>query len=73
MDATGYIESYDASKGQGFIQLDDDEDETVPFDEVAEGMTVKEGDRVRFDVVGGMAGRMAKNVRPINPASSSSA
>lgn len=66
-EAHGTIHEYDPDKGQGRILPDGDEEETIPFDEVAEGERIREGDRVTYDVVGGMAGRMAKEVRRIGP------
>lgn len=64
-EAHGTIREYDPDKGQGRILPDGDEEETIPFDEVAEGERIREGDRVTYDVVGGLAGRMAKAVRRI--------
>lgn len=64
-DAKGTIKEYDPEKEQGRILPDGDEDETIPFDDVAEGETIRVGDRVTYDVVGGLAGRMAQQVRKL--------
>ena len=65
--AQGTIHSYDPEKQQGHIRPDGEEDETIPFDHITEGQPLREGDRVQYDVVGGLAGNMAKEVRRIAP------
>ena len=67
--ATGKVTSYDPDEGEGMIQPDG-EDQTLPFD--TDSLTdpslkahLHVGDRVRFEVEGGLAGVMCTNVERI--------
>ena len=67
---TGKVISYDPDKGDGMIQPDG-QDHTLPFD--TDSLTdaslkahLHEGDRVRFEVVGGLAGVMCTEVERID-------
>lgn len=70
--ATGKIDSYDPDKREGYIIPDTPhgEDDKIPFDEDAlkthDVRTLKVGDSVSYDVEGGLAGVMAKDVRRIS-------
>ncbi len=66
----GRVIAYDESSEQGYIQPDDDHDR-IPFDrkslvDFAQGERPSAGDRVSFDIEGGMAGLWAKNVRRVD-------
>lgn len=63
---TGTVASFDAESGDGYI-IPDGEDEKLPFDaEVVEdydpGDPIRVGEKVLYEVEGGMAGIMAKVV-----------
>ena len=59
---------YDADNEEGYIEPDDDHDK-IPFDKkslVDFGRDrPKAGDRVSFEIEGGMAGLWAKNIRRV--------
>ncbi len=64
----GTVLSYDSDDGKGYIRPDHDTDENekIAFDKDSlAGGEVREGDRVSFDLEGGMVGVFAKNVRRI--------
>ncbi len=63
----GTIKWFNNSKGYGFIGRDDGQDVFVHYSAIAgEGYrTLKEGDRVEFEVVPGPKGPQAANVVPI--------
>ena len=70
--ATGRIDDYDPKKREGYIIPDtsDGENDKIPFDEDAlkkhNVTALKNGDKVSFDVEGGLAGLMAKDIRLIS-------
>ncbi len=69
--AEGVIESFDEESGKGFIQPEEGGGK-IPFDRkvVADHQTgdlITVGDRVTYDVEGGLAGDMAKEVRRVAP------
>ncbi|MFN4268181.1 MAG: cold shock domain-containing protein [Fervidobacterium pennivorans] len=61
----GTVKWFDAKKGYGFITKEDGEDIFVHFSAIqVEGFkTLKEGDKVEFDVQNGAKGPQAANVR----------
>lgn len=60
--AQGFITSFDVRRGTGFVQQARDADR-IPFTVDSSAEEVHLGDEVKFAVVGGKAGLMAKNVR----------
>lgn len=67
----GTVLSYDLERGSGYIEPDDDEHERIPFDDksldgFAKGTGPSAGDRVSFQVEGGMAGIWAIHVRLVD-------
>jgi CspA family cold shock protein len=63
----GTVKWFDAKKGYGFITKEDGEDIFVHFSAIqVDGFkTLKEGDKVEFDVQNGAKGPQAANVRII--------
>ncbi|MCX7653598.1 MAG: cold shock domain-containing protein [Fervidobacterium sp.] len=63
----GTVKWFDAKKGYGFITKEDGEDIFVHYSAIqAEGYkTLKEGDKVEFDVQNGQKGPQAANVKVI--------
>lgn len=66
----GTVISYDPDEGSGYIRPDDDTDR-IPFDreslmDFAEDDNPAAGDRVSFQVEGGMAGIWATHVKRID-------
>ncbi len=61
----GTVKWFDAKKGYGFITKEDGEDIFVHYSAIqAEGFkTLKEGDKVEFEVQNGAKGPQAANVR----------
>jgi len=61
----GTVKWFDAKKGYGFITKEDGEDIFVHFSAIqVEGFkTLKEGDRVEFEVQNGAKGPQAANVK----------
>ncbi|AFG35249.1 cold-shock DNA-binding protein family [Fervidobacterium changbaicum] len=61
----GTVKWFDAKKGYGFITKEDGEDIFVHFSAIqVDGFkTLKEGDKVEFDVQNGAKGPQAANVR----------
>ena len=65
--ATGVIVSYDPEEETGYIDPDEGDDH-IPFDaqcvaDADEGPMLQEGQRVEFDVEGGLAGLMCRHMR----------
>ena len=61
----GYVSSFDARRGTGFIQRAHGADR-IPFTaRDAEGRSFREGERVEYRVIGGKAGVVAQEVRRI--------
>jgi len=63
----GTVKWFDAKKGYGFITKEDGEDIFVHFSAIqVDGFkTLKEGDKVEFDIQNGAKGPQAANVRII--------
>uniref|UniRef100_A0A7V4KCY2 Cold shock domain-containing protein n=1 Tax=Fervidobacterium pennivorans TaxID=93466 RepID=A0A7V4KCY2_FERPE len=61
----GTVKWFDAKKGYGFITKEDGEDIFVHFSAIqVDGFkTLKEGDKVKFDIQNGAKGPQAANVR----------
>ncbi|WP_448375389.1 cold shock domain-containing protein [Fervidobacterium sp.] len=61
----GTVKWFDAKKGYGFITKEDGEDIFVHFSAIqVDGFkTLKEGDKVEFDVQNGAKGPQAANVK----------
>ena len=57
----GTVVSYDTEKRHGFVRPDGNDD-AIPF-ETEDSLTLRAGDRIHFEIEGGMAGEMAKNVQ----------
>lgn len=63
---TGTVDQYDADSRRGYIVSDADKDnERIPFELEEDAPPVTKGDRVAYDVRGGMAGIIAVSVRLI--------
>jgi cold shock protein len=70
---TGTVKWFNDAKGFGFIEPEaGGEDIFAHFSAIQmEGFrTLKQGGRVRFDVVQGPKGQLAQNISPIDPAES---
>ena len=66
--AEGTVKWFNESKGFGFIQQDDGNDDVFVHYSAIEGngfKTLNEGDRVSFEVVEGQKGPAAQNVQPL--------
>jgi CspA family cold shock protein len=64
----GYVKSWDASKGFGFITTDDDDDLFVhvsDLDITVKEKRLREGQKVAFDIRSDFKGDRAINVRVI--------
>ncbi|ODN29727.1 cold shock domain-containing protein [Fervidobacterium thailandense] len=63
----GTVKWFDSKKGYGFITKEDGEDIFVHYSAIQmEGFkTLKEGDKVEFDIQNGQKGPQAANVRVI--------
>jgi CspA family cold shock protein len=59
----GSIKFFNDGKGYGFVSADDGKEYFVHVSGLAEGLTVKEGDAVTFDVEDGERGPKAVNVQ----------
>ena len=69
--ATGTIKSYDPDDQNGYIEPDEGNDD-IPFDRDAlvdfhQGDEIRAGERVTYEVEGGLAGHMATDVRRAGP------
>ena len=64
----GTVKWFNESKGFGFLAQDDGNDVFVHYSAIQkEGFkTLREGQRVRFEIVDGPKGPAAANVEPIN-------
>ena len=62
----GTVKMWNAQKGYGFIITDEDEDLFVHVSDldITAGGSLREGQRVKFDVRSDMKGDKAINVRP---------
>ncbi len=60
----GFIDSFDARKRRGFVRQGRKAD-LIPFRAQRSDESLNAGDSVEFAVVGGKAGLMAQNVRPL--------
>ncbi len=68
MRTTGKVKWFNESKGFGFITRDDGQKDCFVHYSAIQGngfKTLKEGDKVEFDVVQGQKGLQAANVQPI--------
>jgi CspA family cold shock protein len=61
----GTVKWYNARKGYGFIQGEDDKDIFVHRSAVPEDMSLDEGDEVEFDLEDSDRGPQAKNVKKL--------
>jgi CspA family cold shock protein len=61
----GTIKWYNARKGYGFIQGEDDKDVFVHRSAVPEDVSLDEGDQVEFDLENSDRGPQAKNVKKL--------
>ena len=60
----GFVASFDTRRRRGFVQLGRKAD-LIPFSMRQSGAALTAGDAVEFAVIGGKAGLMAQNVRPL--------
>jgi CspA family cold shock protein len=63
--ANGVVKWFNARKKYGFISQEGGPDVFVHANEVVGASTLREGQRVEFDVAQGAKGPQATNVRPI--------
>ncbi len=61
----GTVKWYDDFKSFGFIEIEDGKDVFVHRNALPIGMTLKEGDRVKFDVERTAKGQQATNVEKL--------
>ncbi|MEW6189395.1 MAG: cold shock domain-containing protein [Actinomycetota bacterium] len=63
----GRVKWFSAEKGYGFIEREDGEDVFVHFSAIQEEgfKTLREGEKVEFDIVQGDRGPQAANVRRV--------
>jgi len=61
----GTVKFYNRMKNFGFVTGDDGKDYFVHSSGVKEGVSLNEGDRVKFDVVEGDKGPKAENVEKL--------
>ncbi len=60
----GFVSSFDARRGTGFVQQARESDR-IPFTTHRMNGELRSGDQVEFAVIGGKAGVIATNVRPV--------
>ena len=60
----GFVASFDVRRRRGFVQLGRKAD-PIPFSAHRSDVPLSAGDAVQFAVIGGKAGLMAHNVRPL--------
>ena len=60
----GFVASFDTRRRRGFVQLGRNAD-LIPFSVHQTDAALSAGDAVEFAVIGGKAGLMAQNVRPL--------
>ncbi|MFW6026215.1 MAG: cold shock domain-containing protein [Candidatus Woesearchaeota archaeon] len=58
----GSVKFFDARKGFGFIEAEDDKEYFVHISDIQEGIRLNDGDQVVFDVEEGERGPKAVNV-----------
>jgi CspA family cold shock protein len=63
--ATGTVKFYNVNKSFGFITGDDEKDYFVHSSGLKEGVIIREGDKVSFDIVEGDKGQKAENVEKV--------
>ncbi len=61
----GFVASFDSRRRRGFVQLGRKAD-LIPFSVHHSEAALTTGDAVEFAVIGGKAGLMAQNVRPLH-------
>ncbi len=69
MRTAGTVKWFNDSKGVGFIQREDGEKDCFVHHSAIQGdgfTSLKEGERVEFDVVDGQKGPAAENVTPVD-------
>ena len=62
---TGVVKFYNVNKSFGFITGDDEKDYFVHSSGLKEGVIIREGDKVSFDIVEGDRGQKAENVEKV--------
>lgn len=62
---TGKVKWFNEEKRFGFITADDGEDVFVHITDLAVGQTLREGDKVRFDLAPSKKGEKAVNIQVI--------
>ncbi len=63
--ATGTVRFFNRAKRLGFIKGDDGKDYSAHASDVASGITIHEGDKVRFEVVEGERGPRANRIEKL--------
>ena len=67
MRTTGTVKWFNETKGFGFIQPDEgDKDCFVHHSQVAEGVSLREGDKVEFEIVEEEKGPAAREVTKVD-------
>ncbi len=61
----GTVKFFNTTKGLGLIKGDDGRDYSVHSSGVEAGATIHEGDKVRFEIVGGERGSRANKVEKV--------
>ncbi|MGA9098444.1 MAG: cold shock domain-containing protein [Methanotrichaceae archaeon] len=63
--ATGTVKFFNSTKGFGLIKGDDGREYSVHSSGVEAGASIHEGDKVRFEIVGGERGNRANKVEKV--------
>ena len=67
IEMTGRVKWFNEQRGYGFIVVEGGKDIFVHHNAIAVGGSLKEGDKVEFEVTQGPKGPQATNVRVVEP------